>query len=232
MIIANIFSDWLASPASDDLRTTVLSIAVTLVLTLGIAALHRYTARGSGHTQDYSHTLVLIAVVTTVLIAVVSRQMGLGVAMFAAFSLIRFPANLRRSMDMAFVFFAIAVAMVSGSGHYLQAVTVTLVIGALIYILHRKNAFAPAHASHTLTVTLPTDADFEAILSPVFSEHTASTKFLNSIPQIGKEMSLIRYGLVLKDGSRLPAFVEALHGACGNERVLLEPVQTAFDIER
>ncbi|WP_367870217.1 DUF4956 domain-containing protein [Luteolibacter sp. Populi] len=231
-MIAFSFAEWFAAPAAKDLANTSLSVVVTLVLVLAIAYLHRYTARGAGHTQDYSHTLVIISIVTTVLIAVVSRRTGLGVAMFAAFSLIRFPASLGRSMDMAFVFFAIAVAMVSGSGHHLQAVGVTVIGCGVIYVLHRRNAFAPAHASHLLTVSLPSDADFQAVLSPVFAQHAASSSFLNSIPQAGSDRALIRYGLVLKPDTRLPHFIEALHGACGNERVLLVPADSAFDIER
>ncbi|WP_035608322.1 YrzE family protein [Haloferula sp. BvORR071] len=230
-MIAKILPHWLTH-GTHDFSGILLSISVTLVLSLGVAALHRFTSRGSGHTQDYSHTLILIGVVTAVLAAVIGRHGHVGVAMFAAFSLVQFPANLRRSMDMAFMFFTIALAIVAGTGHYQQAVVVALLGGGLIYVLHRKNAFAPAHASHTLTVTLPGDADFEAVLSPVFSEHTASNTFLNSIPQIGKDMSLIRYGLVLKEETRLPAFIEALHSACGNERVHLETEQTEFDIER
>lgn len=223
---------WLAAPASSDPLASALSVSVTLVLASAIAWLHRHTARGAGHTQDYSHTLVIIAVVTTALIAVVSGSMSIGVAMFAAFSLIRFPSNFGRSMDLAFAFFAIAVGMVSGSGHHLAALLVTVVGGCVVLLLHSRDAFAPERSTHLLTVSLASDADFETILAPVFADHTTETRLLSTLAQADSNRTLIRYGLVLKQGTGLPLLVEALHHVCGNHRILLEPTDHAFDIER
>jgi len=228
--------DWLKGAAigghSPDLLTTLLSVGVTFVLAVGIAWLHRLTARGNGHTQDYSHTLIIIAVVTTALIVVVSGSMAIGVAMFAAFSMIRFPQALGRSTDLAFAFFAIAVGMVSGAGRHGTATIITVAIGALMYYLHTRNAFSPARATHLLTVSLGSDEDPKGVLEEVFSEHTDDNRLLRTIPSPDGGRIDFRYGLSLKQGTSVARFVEALHHACGNQRIVLIPAEQDFEIER
>lgn len=232
MQLALALPEWMLPPNAIDPGSAALALLVTVVLACGIAWLHRFTARGAGHTQDYSHTLVMISVVTAALIMVVSRSVSIGLAMFAAFSLIRFPSSVGRSMDLAFAFFAIAVGMVAGSGHYFTAAFVTLLGAGVIFYLHSRNAFAPKRSSHMLTVSLAADSDFQSILSPVFANHTLESRLMATVPQDGGDRTLVRYGVVLKDGTRLPVLVEALHEVCGNHRILLEPTDQTFDLER
>ena len=105
MPLAFSLPEWLTPPASSDPHSAGVSLGVTVILASAIAWLHRSTARGAGHTQDFSHTLVMISVVTAALVTVVSSSISIGIAMFAAFSLIRFPSNVGRSLDLAFAFF-------------------------------------------------------------------------------------------------------------------------------
>lgn len=224
--------EWLKREGSLDLASVTLSVITTFFLSVVIAWLHRRTYRGGAYTQDYAHTLVIISVVTTVLISVVSGSAAIGVAMFAAFSVIRFPRSLGQSSDLAFAFFAIAMGMVCGSGRHLTAIFITALMGGVVLILFYRNVFAPAKATHLLTVSLASDADFEGILAPVFAVHADSSRLLRLIPSPDGDRTEVRYGLQLKPDCSTPVFIEALHDACGNRRIMLMPANQEFDIER
>ena len=82
------------------------ALALSFALNMLIGAIYKNTYRGTRYSQDYVHTLVMIGTVTTILIMVVSGNVGIAFGMFAAFSLIRFRRNLGQSRDLGFVFFA------------------------------------------------------------------------------------------------------------------------------
>ena len=225
--------DWLQNSrphtAHIDVHTAAWSVAVTFVLSVVIAWLHRKAYRGTAYSQDYAHTLIIIAVVTTVLITVVSKSGAIGVGMFAAFSILRFPRNLGQSSDLAFGFFSIAVGMVSGTGRWGTAAFITMLVGGAVLFLIHRNAFAPLRATHMLRLSLASDADFENILAPVFAEHTEETHLMRLVPSLDGDRTELRYGLQLKSGINTARFIEALHHACGNHRIVLEPTNHEFD---
>lgn len=212
-----------------DVHAASIAVALTFVLSVVIAWLHRRAYRGTAYSQDYAHTLIIIAVVTTVLITVVNKSGAIGVGMFAAFSIIRFPRNLGQSSDLAFGFFAIAVGMVSGTGRYGTAVFITFLVGAAVMFLIKKNAFAPLRATHMLRLSLASDADFEDVLAPVFAEHTEESHLMRLVPSRDGDRTELRYGLQLKQGTSTARFIEALHHACGNHSIVLEPTNHEFD---
>jgi hypothetical protein len=206
-----------------ELAAAVLPVAVTFALALVIAWTHRRTYRGTAYTQDYAHTLVIIATVTAVLVETVGSNLAIGLAMFAAFSVIRFPRNLGQSSDLAFVFFAIAVAMLAATGNPGTAAAVTAAGCAVALALHHGGFFAPASSTHLLTLTLAPDADFETMLAPVLGGHAAEHRLLGQrLSPDGSSIEL-RYALALRPGLPTARFIEALHLACGNRRLVLTP---------
>lgn len=212
-----------------EISNTVMAVFVTFFNSLGIAWVHRRTFCGTSYSQDFAHTLVITSVVTSVLIGVISSRAGIGLAMFAAFAMIRFPRSLGQSSDLAYGFFAIAVAMVAGTGNPGTAVLITAVASGILLLLHRRDAFAPQQASHLLTLSFASDVDFEAILAPVFDEHTEQRRLLRQVASPDGSRTELRYGLQLKTEVGIARFIEALHLVCGNQRLSLVPTGQELD---
>jgi uncharacterized membrane protein YhiD involved in acid resistance len=168
-------------------------------------------------------------VVTTILIMVVSGNGAIAFGMFAAFSVIRFRRNLGQSRDLAFVFFAMAIGMVVGARLYGEALLITAIVGTAIFILAKSDAFAPRRASHLLTLRMTAEMDFEELLRPVFQEYADRVQLVSVSSAQAGMMTELRYGLQLKEGANTPKLLEALHLACGNNRVVLTPVGTELE---
>ncbi len=211
-------------------QEVVLAMFISVVLNLVIATLYRKTYKGTSYSQDYVQTLIIIGVVTTILIMVVSGNGAIAFGMFAAFSVIRFRRNLGQSRDLAFVFFAMAIGMVVGARQYPMAVIITSIVGLTILILSKTDAFAPRRASHLLTLRMTSEMDFEQLLKPVFESFTDRVQLVSVSSAQAGMMTELRYGLQLKLGASTPSLLDALHQACGNNRVILTPTGQEMDM--
>ena len=213
-----------------DLWEVMFAMMFSLALNLGIAQVYRKTYRGTRYSQDYVQTLIMIGVVTTILIMVVSGNGAIAFGMFAAFSVIRFRRNLGQSRDLAFVFFAMAIGMVVGARLYGSALLIATIVSTAIWILTITNAFAPRRASHLLSLRMTSEMDFEKLLAPVFQTFTDRVHLIRMSSAQAGMMTELNYGLILKFGMSTAEFMEALHLACGNNRVVLTPVDRAAEM--
>lgn len=206
------------------------AMGLSLALNLLIAVIYRKTYKGTRYSQDYVQTLIMIGTVTTILILVVAGNSGIAMGMFAAFSVIRFRRTLGQSRDLAFVLLAMAVGMVVGARMYDMALIITAIVGAAVVVLTKTDAFAPRRASHMLTLRMTSDMDFEKLLKPVFDEFTDRAELVSVSSAQAGMMTELRYGMQLKLGVSTPKLLEALHSACGNNRVLLTPTGNELDM--
>jgi hypothetical protein len=150
--------------------------------------------------------------------------------MFAAFSMIRFRRNLGQARDLGFVFFAMAVGMVVGARLYTESLIVTPLVAALLYVIAKKDAFAPRRASHLLTLRMTSDLSFEDLLDPIWAEFADRAQLLSVRSAQAGMMTELRYGLQLKAGVQVSELLERLQIASGNNRIVLTPTGNELDV--
>ena len=208
------------------------ALALSFGLNLIIGTLYKATYRGTRYSQDYVHTLVIVGTVTTMLILVVGSHKNagaIGFGMFAAFAMIRFRRNLGQARDLAFILFSMMTGMVVGARLYPQAFATTIVMVAAIYILSKKEAFAPKRASHQLRIRVNNDIQYDEAFSPIFEEYADQTELISVESIQAGMMTELRWGILLKPGKKVSDFMEKLQVASGNNRVILNSTQRSFD---
>lgn len=205
------------------------AMLMSFLLNLFIAHLYRSTYKGTRYSQDFVQALIMIGTITTILIMVVSGNQGIAFGMFAAFSMIRFRSNLGQSRDLGFVFFAMATGMVVGARYYAMALIVTSLVGALLYLISKTDAFAPRKASHLLNLRMTNDMSFEERLAPLWEEFADQADLLSVRTAQAGMMTELSYGLQLKTGVKVSELMERLQIACGNNRVVLTPTGNQLD---
>lgn len=206
------------------------AMLMSFALNLFIAFLYRSTYKGTRYSQDFVQTLIMIGTITTILIMVVSGNAGIAFGMFAAFSMIRFRRNLGQARDLGFVFFAMAIGMVVGARLYMEAMIVTPLVAGLLYVIAKKDAFAPRRASHLLTLRMTSDMSFEELLDPVWLDFADRAQLLSVRSAQAGMMTELRYGLQLKAGVQVSELIERLQIASGNNRIVLTPTGNEFDV--
>lgn len=185
-------------PSSVSFGRLMACVLVALGLGLALAGAHAFRNR---HTRSLSVTLALLPAIVCVVIAMVNGNLGAGVAVAGAFSLVRFRSAPGSARDICFVFLAMAVGLVCGMGYLALACAVTAVVGGACLLLERVgfDGFSRGVAL-SLRVSVPVDAgDVSAPLEAALDAHAASHRLV-SMKGGGPEAACrLTYDLVVAD---------------------------------
>ena len=118
------------------LTDAIVAIALAFVLSLFIVLVYRVTYGGVSYSKGFVATLIMLAMVTAVVILVISSNVVLSLGMVGALSIVRFRTAIKEPSDTAFAFWAIATGIICGAGYVTVAVLVTLLLGMLFVGVH------------------------------------------------------------------------------------------------
>lgn len=115
----------------------VFNLLFAFVLQLLIVYVYKKTRHGLSYSQSFVFTLIIVGTLgASVMMAVQNNVIG-ALAIFGAFTLIRFRSILKETSDLAYVFFALVVGISVGMGHYPLALLTTAFLSLVIYLFHR-----------------------------------------------------------------------------------------------
>jgi len=110
-------------------------LAVTLVMSLILLIIYRYTWRGVLYNHNFARSLILVSMITCLVILPISSNIVLSLGMVGALSIVRYRTALKDPMDIAFMFWAISIGLTSGAGFFIVAIIGTLAIGLIILLM-------------------------------------------------------------------------------------------------
>ena len=123
-----------------------MGIALFLAFLLGLFIFFIYKKSYSGvmYSASFGVTLLALTLITTLLIMTVVSNVVLSLGMVGALSIVRFRTAVKEPMDIAFLFWAIAVGIVLAAGLLPLAVLGSVFIGVVLYVFaHKKTADSP-----------------------------------------------------------------------------------------
>ncbi len=85
--------------------------------------------------------------------------------------------------------------------------------------------FAPKRVSHNLRVRVTNDINYDEAFAPIFVQFTDELELRSVESAQAGMMTELRYGITLKDSTKLADFMEKMQVACGNNRVILTTMQ-------
>ena len=194
-----------------------LSIGSMLVLMLCAAAcglLIAITAMLTGQcSRGFAASLVTLPVVVQAVILMVNGNVGTGVAVLGAFSLVRFRSVPGSSRDITLIFLAMGTGLATSMAYTGYALLLTAVVCALLLVLHFVHPFSQPLL---LRVTIPEDLDYTGVFDDLFAAHTRRWR-LEGVKTTGMgSLFELRYTVVLKDPKQEKAFLDELRCRNGN----------------
>lgn len=205
----------LSSVTSSSISPVEFSIctASSLLLGLIIAWAHMYRNPSS---KQFTITLALLPVIVQVIITMVGGNLGTGVAVAGAFSLVRFRSVPGNDKDICGVFLAMAVGLAIGTGYIAIAAILTLVV-ALMSFLYTITPFGePKYADKELMVTIPESLDYSGIFDDLFTKYTNQCELIRVRTSNMGSLYKLTYHLTIKDQSQEKAFLDELRCRNGN----------------
>ena len=137
-------SSFLENVTSVSLLDMTVALALAFGLGLFIFFVYKKTFAGVMYSSSFGVTLIALTMITTVVILAVTSNVVLSLGMVGALSIVRFRTAIKEPLDIAFLFWAIAVGIVLAAGMIPLAVIGSVVIGAVLLVfVNRKSHVNP-----------------------------------------------------------------------------------------
>ncbi len=141
MTFSDIFdSDFLDSVTSVTFLDIVIAVGLCFVIGLFIMMIYKKTYRGVMYSQSFCVSLMAMSMITTILILAVTSNVVLSLGMVGALSIVRFRTAIKDPLDIAYLFWAIAVGIILGAGFIVLALVGSAVVGLMLVLFVNKKA--------------------------------------------------------------------------------------------
>ncbi|MBE6001281.1 MAG: DUF4956 domain-containing protein [Sarcina sp.] len=135
MTFSDIFkSSFLTNVTSVSLLDMVLALVLAFGVGLFVFFIYKKTYSGVMYSSSFGVTLIALTMITTLVILAVTSNVVLSLGMVGALSIVRFRTAIKEPMDIAFLFWSIAVGIVLGAGLIPLAVFGSVVIGIILLV--------------------------------------------------------------------------------------------------
>ena len=139
MTFQDIFkSSFLEKAVSFSALDFVIAMGLAFVIGLFIFVVYKKTFNGVMYSTGFGVSLIALTLITTLVILAVTSNVVLSLGMVGALSIVRFRTAIKEPLDIAFLFWAIAVGIVLGAGMIPLAVFGSLLIGVVLIIFVNK----------------------------------------------------------------------------------------------
>jgi uncharacterized membrane protein YhiD involved in acid resistance len=133
-------SSFLENVTSISIFDMVLAMALAFALGLFIFLIYKKTYQGVMYSSSFGVTLVALTMISTLVILAVTSNVVLSLGMVGALSIVRFRTAIKEPLDIAFLFWSIAVGIVIAAGMIPLAVFGSVLIGIILLIFVNKKS--------------------------------------------------------------------------------------------
>lgn len=139
------FSDIFKSSFLENVGSvSILDMIITLVLSFAIGLfifmVYKKTYNGVMYSSSFGVALIALTMITNVLILAVTSNVVLSPGMVGALSIVRFRTAIKEPLDIAFLFWSIAVGIILAAGFLPLAVIGSVVIGIVLLVFVNKKS--------------------------------------------------------------------------------------------
>lgn len=137
-------SSFLENVTSVSLVDMIIALILAFGLGLFIFFVYKKTYSGVMYSSSFGTTLIALTMITTVVILAVTSNVVLSLGMVGALSIVRFRSAIKEPLEIAFLFWSIAVGIVLAAGMIPLAVFGSVIIGIILLIfVNRKSHLNP-----------------------------------------------------------------------------------------
>ena len=203
----------------------LLCLGASLVIGILMAFAYMYRTR---YTKSFVVTLALLPAVVCVVIMMVNGNVGTGVAVAGAFSLVRFRSVPGTAKEICTLFLAMGAGLMAGMGYLGFALLFTAVM-CIMFVLYNRLDFGTKKNSQifkTFTITIPEDLDYSGIFDDIFSEFTTSHDLVRVKSTNMGSMFKLTYNVMLRDVTREKEMIDKIRCRNGNLEIAVSKQET------
>jgi len=123
-----LYNNLVTSSGALTLVDVVINFLAACIISILIYTSYRISHSGPVYSQRFNVSLIMLALVTTLVMNVIGNNIALSLGMVGALSIVRFRTAIKDPRDTAYIFWAIAVGICCGVSDYLIAGIGTFII--------------------------------------------------------------------------------------------------------
>lgn len=208
----------------------LLCLLVSLALGVFYACIYSFKNQSS---QSFVMTLALLPAIVCVVIMMVNGNVGAGVAVAGAFSLVRFRSVPGTAKEISMLFLAMGTGLITGMGFLGYAIVFSVILG-FVFLLLTQWGFGMNRKpclEKTLRITIPEDLDYNEIFDDLFAIYTTRCNVVNVKTTNMGSMFKLTYNITLKDSKKEKEFIDALRCRNGNLEISIsKPEQNVLEL--
>ncbi|MCH5249521.1 MAG: DUF4956 domain-containing protein [Lachnospiraceae bacterium] len=203
----------------------LLCLGFSLILGLIMAICYMYRTR---YTKSFVVTLALLPAVVCIVIMMVNGNVGTGVAVAGAFSLVRFRSAPGTAKEIGALFLAMGAGLIAGMGYLGFAALFTVVMCIMFIIYNHIDFGAKKNAAmyKTFNIAIPEDLDYSGVFEEVFDKYTTSCELVHVKTTNMGSMFRLTYDVILKDAGKEKELIDELRCRNGNLEISVSRQET------
>ncbi len=203
----------------------LLCVGCALLCGIILAACYMFKA---GYTRSFVATLAMLPAVVTVVIMMVNGNVGAGVAVAGAFSLVRFRSVPGTAREIGAIFLAMGTGLVAGMGYLGYALLISVLLGGISLLY---NLFgAQRQAQKVLRITIPEDLDYTDVFEPILVQYTAKHELVQVKTTNMGSLFRLTYHVTVRDIAKEKEFIDELRMRNGNLEITVSRQETAAEL--
>ena len=201
------------------LNDFILNIFASLGIGFFLSLIYMFKSR---YTKSFVITLAMLPAIVAVVIMMVNGNVGAGVAVAGAFSLVRFRSVPGSAKEIGTIFLAMGAGLICGMGYLLYAIIFAGILGLVMLLLNLINLGKNKNCKDkTLRITIPEDLNYEDAFTDIFQQYTGSFDLISVKTTNMGSLFKLNYHISLKDLSKEKEFIDALRCRNGNLEIAI-----------
>ncbi len=198
----------------------MICIVSSLVIGLIISVMYMYR---NTYSKSFIVTIATIPAIVCAVIMMVNGNVGAGVAVAGAFSLVRFRSAPGTAKEIGVLFMAMGAGIITGMGYIAYAFLFAVIMG-LVDMLYARIDFGAkkrANLDRTLHVTIPEDLDYVEVFDDLFARYTKKSELVNVKTTNMGSLFKLTYHITFQESGTEKAFIDAVRCRNGNLEIAL-----------
>jgi uncharacterized membrane protein YhiD involved in acid resistance len=195
------------------METFLICMVCSLILGAVVAGVH---SRYNNSSKGFVMTIALLPAIVQMVIMLVNGNLGTGIAVMGAFSLVRFRSIPGSAKEISSIFLAMAVGLATGTGYLAAAVIFVIIVGGASVFYNIINFGEPKQKEKELKITIPESLDYTGIFDDLFDQYTTRNELIRVKTANMGSLYKLEYRIRLKNADKEKALIDDLRCRNGN----------------
>lgn len=204
------------------ITSALICILSSVILGLIISIVHMKTSK---YSKNYIITLAIIPLLVSTIMIMVNGNLGTGVAIAGAFSLVRFRSMPGNSKEIISVFFAMTIGIAIGMGQVFFALLITLVTSLIILLFHLTKFASDKNKYKTLDIVVPETLDYDNMFTDILKKYTHKYELIRIKTTNLGSLYELRYDITIKNETNEKELIDELRVRNGNLKVCIHKLE-------